>query len=254
MDVDFGRAADDYLRHRAGFPTGLFDRLGALGIGRPGQTVLDLGTGTGSLARGFAARGATVTALDISPQMLEAARRISAEEGKTIDYRLARAEDTGLPAGAFDVVSAGQCWHWFDRAAAAREVLRLLRPGGKLVIAHFDWIPLSGNVVAATEDLIASFNPSWSFGGGIGVHPEWFRDLADFEMIESFTFDVAVLYSHEGWRGRIRASAGVGGSLDPQGVADFDGALAERLRSDYPADPVAIPHRCFALLATRPSH
>ena len=253
MDVDFGRAADDYLLHRAGFPTGLFDRLGAVGIGYPGQMILDLGTGTGSLARGFAGRGATVTAVDISERMLAAARRISAEEGRTIDYRLAPAEDTGLPAGAFDVVSAGQCWHWFDRPAAAREVQRLLKPGGRLVIAHFDWIPLPGNVVAATEDLISSFNPSWSFGGGIGVHPEWFRDVADFDMIESFTFDVPVLYSHEGWRGRIRASAGVGGSLDPYGVAEFDSALRKRLLVDYPADPLVIPHRCFALLATRPS-
>lgn len=253
MDVDFGRAADDYLRYRAGFPTGLFDRLSALGIGHTGQRILDLGTGTGSLARGFAGRGATVTALDISPQMLEAARRISAEEGKFIDFRLVRAEETGLPAGAFDVVSAGQCWHWFDRAAAAREVLRLLRPGGRLVIAHFDWIPLPGNVVSATEDLIRSFNPTWSFGGGIGIHADWFRDVTDFEMIESFTFDVAVSYSHEGWRGRIRASAGVGGSLDPPGVADFDAALADLLQRDYPADPLAVPHRCFALLATSPS-
>jgi SAM-dependent methyltransferase len=252
MEVDFGRAADDYVRYRAGFPTGLFDRLSGFGIGRPGQAILDLGTGTGSLARGFAGRGATVTALDISEQMLAAARRLSDEEGRTIDYRLAPAEDTGLPAGTFDVVSAGQCWHWFNRPAAVREVQRLLKPGGRLVIAHFDWIPLPGNVVAATEDLIRSFNPLWSFGGGIGVHPEWFRDVGEFDRIESFTFDVPVIYSHAGWRGRIRASAGVGGSLDSDGVAEFDAALGRMLMAEYPDDPLAVPHRCFALLGTGP--
>jgi hypothetical protein len=121
-----------------------------------------------------------------------------------------------------------------------------------LVIAHFDWIPLPGNVVAATEDLIRSFNPSWDFGGGIGVHSEWFRDVGEFDRIESFTFDVPVIYTHAGWRGRIRASAGVGGSLDYDRVAEFDTALGRMLVAEYPDDPLAVPHRCFALLATRP--
>ena len=254
MDVDFGRTADDYLQHRVGFPQRLFDRLNGLGIGLPGQQILDLGTGTGSLARGFARYGATVTGVDISEEMLVAARRITSEEALTVDYLRAPAEDTGLPTGAFDVISAGQCWHWFDRPAALNEVARLIKPGGRLVIAHFDWIPLPGNVVAATEDLIRSFNPSWGFGGGIGIHAEWFTDVGEYEDIESFSFDVPVVYSHEQWRGRIRASAGVGGSLDPGKVAQFDAALGERLTADYPADPLTIPHRCFAILATRPHH
>ena len=58
MHVDFGRTAEDYARHRAGFPEQLFERLTARGIGCAGQRVLDLGSGTGSLARGFARRGA----------------------------------------------------------------------------------------------------------------------------------------------------------------------------------------------------
>ena len=49
MQVDFGRTAADYARHRAGFPEELFERLVARGIGRAGQRVLDLGSGTGSL-------------------------------------------------------------------------------------------------------------------------------------------------------------------------------------------------------------
>jgi SAM-dependent methyltransferase len=254
MEVDFGPTAGDYLQHRTGFPDQLFDRLSDIGIGRPGQRILDLGTGTGSLARGFARRGALVTGIDISEQMLAAARQTTAREGLAVDYHRAAAEATGLPTGAFSVVSAGQCWHWFDRPAAAREAKRLIEPGGRLVIAHFDWVPLPGNVVAATEELIHAFNPSWSFGGGTGIHPAWFRDVRDFEGIESFSFDVDVAYSHEAWRGRIRASSGVGGSLDPHTVEAFDGALRARLIDHFPGDPLAVPHRCFALFATRPLH
>lgn len=57
MNPDFGRTADDYARHRAGFPDSLFKRLSELGIGLEGQDVVDLGTGTGTLGRGFARRG-----------------------------------------------------------------------------------------------------------------------------------------------------------------------------------------------------
>lgn len=51
-EVDFGRAANDYAKHRPGFPPVFFDHVKALGIGAAGQRILDLGTGTGTLACG----------------------------------------------------------------------------------------------------------------------------------------------------------------------------------------------------------
>ena len=253
MQVDFGKMAEDYSRHRAGFPEALFKRLVAREIGTPGQSLLDLGSGTGTLARGFARRGAQVTALDVSQEMLNAAAALAAEEGLEIAFRQAGAEATGLPEGGFDSVTAGQCWHWFDSAAAAAEARRLLRPGGRLAICYFDWLPLAGNVVAASEALIEAHNPDWRFGGGDGFHGGPARVLAEagFGGIESFSFDLEVPYSHEAWRGRIRASAGVGGSLAPAAVAAFDAAHAELLTQSFPEDPLAVPHRCFALLAQR---
>ena len=153
------------------------------------------------------------------------------------------------------MVAAGQCWHWFDRRAAGAEARRLLRPGGRLLIAHFDWLPLGGSVVLATEFLILEHNPRWRMGGGCGVYPEWFTDAfeAGLRDIESFTFDLAVPYEHEAWRGRIRASAGVGGSLPADRVDAFDRALAALLARDYPTEPLQVPHRVFALHATKPA-
>jgi SAM-dependent methyltransferase len=254
MTVDFGKTAGDYGRHRAGFPDELFDRLEAFGVGRAGQSLLDLGTGTGSLARGFAARGARVTAIDRAPALLEEARRLSAAAGLEIDYRQATAEASGLADGSFQVVTAGQCWHWFDRPAAAREARRLLQPGGRLVICHFDWLPRPGNLVARTEALIQAHNPAWTLGGGDGLYPAWFADAQDagFTGLESFTFDQLVAYGHEAWRGRIRASAGVAASLPPEPVAAFDQALAALLAEHFPDQPLQVPHRLFALLATAP--
>jgi SAM-dependent methyltransferase len=254
MRPDFGKTADDYARHRAGFPDSLFERLATFGIGAPGQAIADLGTGTGSLARGFARRGCHVIGIDPAESMLEAARELAERDGVTLEFRVARAEQTGLPPVSVDVVSAGQCWHWFDRPRAAAEVVRILKPEGWLVIAHFDWIPLSGNVVRATEKLIERHNPEWKLGGGLGLHPWWLRDLgeAGFRQLESFSYDVDVPYTPEAWRGRIRASAGVGGSMAPHQVEEFDRALEQLLASRFAAERLAVPHRVFAIVARPP--
>lgn len=253
--VDFGKTAEDYGRHRAGFPPALFERLRAAGIGLPGHRLLDLGTGTGTLARGFALGGCAVTGLDPAEPLMEQARVLDTQAGVSVSYVVGRAEETGLPGNSFDVVAAGQCWHWFDGPLAAAEARRLLVPAGRLVIAHYDWLPLPGNVVEATEKLIEAHNPAWTMGGGTGLHPSGLADvaIAGFTELETFSFDEPAMYSHEGWRGRVRASAGVGASLSPREVAAFDADLALLLAERFPGDPLAVPHRCFALTCRAPA-
>ena len=254
MSADFGRTARDYAQYRAGFPDAFFERLSAFGIGEADQRVLDLGTGTGTLARGFARRGCEVTALDPAPELIEEAMRLDRESGVSVEYLVATAEKNGFSDGAFDVVGTGQCWHWFDREKAAREASRLLAPGGRLVIAHFDWIPLPGNVVEATERLIERHNPAWTLGGSMGLYPAWLSDVAvaGFVDAETFSFDVRVPYTHEAWRGRIRASAGVAASLYPDQVKSFDEDLERLLCNRYPEDPLQVPHRVFTVTCIRP--
>jgi len=251
---DFAATAVDYGRFRQGFPDSLFERLRAHGVGRPHQRLVDLGTGTGTLARGFAARGCRVIGIDPAGPLLEQARRLDAEAGVAVEYRIGRAEETGLADASVDVVTAGQCWHWFDRAAAAAECARILAPGGHLVIAHFDWIPVVGSAVEATEKLIQKHNPDWKLGGGLGLHPSWLRDLSEaaFREIETFSYDVDVSYTPAAWRGRVRASAGVGASLSPAAVERFDADLARLLCDRFPGDAVATPHRVFAVVGTGP--
>jgi SAM-dependent methyltransferase len=250
MRIDFGKTAAEHMRHRADFPPALLDRLAEKGIGLAGQALLDVGTGTGTLARAFARRGAVVTGLDRSEPLIQAARRLDAEAGTTVTYVLGTAEETGLPDGAFDAATAGQSWQWFHRARAAAEIRRVLVPGGRLAICHHDWIPLPGNAVAAAEALILKHNPTWHMAGGTGLYPAWLADVAGagFREIETFSFDVAERLPPETWRARLRASAGIAAALPPEKVAAFD----DELERTIGPDPLEIPHRCWALTAVSP--
>lgn len=249
MTIDFGRTADDYARYRAGFPPEFFTRLAASGIGLPGQRVVDLGTGTGVLARELAAAGCVVTGLDVAPELLDQARELDAAAGVEVTYRAAPAESTGLPGGEWDVVAAAHCWHWFDAPRAVAEVRRLLVPGGAVVLCSRDYVILPGNVCEASEELVLRYNPGWSMAGSPGTHDEWAADLTGFTDPETFHFDVDVEYTHAAWRGRMRSSNGVGASLPDEAVAAFDADLARLLRERFPGDPLPVPHRVFAMIA-----
>lgn len=249
--IDFGKTASDYRNFRAGFPPEFFDALSVKNYIRPKQTALDIGTGTGTIARGLAQKGLIVTGVDPAQALLDEAAKLDRDTGVNIHYRTGSAESLTEADDSFDLLTAGQCWHWFDRPKAAQEAKRVLKPHGRIIIAHFDWLPFAGNVVEATEQLILKYNPKWTMGGGSGIYPQWLQDLAEagFSTIETFSFDLPVYYSHEAWRGRIRASAGVKASLSAEETVRFDNELSQILLKDFPEDPLAIPHRVWAVTA-----
>ena len=117
-----------------------------------------------------------------------------------------------------------------------------------------EWQSASGNVVSATCQVIRQHNPQWT-NARLGFRFEWAEDLSAFGLaiIDRFQFDFSVPYTHEAWRGRIRASAGVSASLDPKAVAAFDREHVELLSTQFPHEPLAVPHRILAIVARKES-
>jgi SAM-dependent methyltransferase len=108
-----------------------------------GERILDVATGTGWSARNVARPDAHVTAVDIAPDLLQAAHDLSRQCAPPIDYRLADAEDLPFSEGQFDkVISTFGVMFASDHARAARELGRVCRKGGRLCLAT--WTPDGG--------------------------------------------------------------------------------------------------------------
>ncbi|MFQ5699116.1 MAG: corrinoid protein-associated methyltransferase CpaM [Myxococcota bacterium] len=107
----------------------------------PGQRVLDLGCGTGALTLRAARRGAQVKAIDVSPEMLQIARDHARRAGlaERIEFEeVGIAELGGEPAETYDAVISGLCFSELspdERDFALAEAVRVLRPGGRLLLA-----------------------------------------------------------------------------------------------------------------------
>lgn len=115
---------------------------------QPGDQVLDVACGTGVLTRAAAAAAAPnglAVGLDVNPGMLAVARRLSPD----IEWRAGRAEGLSFDEHAFDaVVSQFGLMFFDDRQAALREMLRVLRPGGRMAVAVWDALETSPGYAA----------------------------------------------------------------------------------------------------------
>lgn len=155
----FSKRAEAYASFRPHYPKALFTYV--VGLCAHHDLALDCGTGNGQAAAEIAEHFERVIATDPSARQIENATPCS-----NVEYRVARAEESGLPPRSADLVTAAQALHWFDAAAFFSEARRVLKADGAIAVWGY------GDPVLDTphlQQLIHEFNR-------VKLEPYWFAE------------------------------------------------------------------------------
>ncbi|WPK76571.1 class I SAM-dependent methyltransferase [Eubacterium callanderi] len=220
---DWGRASRDYARYRDIYPREFYQKILDMGACVKGQRVLDMGTGTGVLPRNLYPYGAAFTGIDISENQIQQAILLAEEQRAEIDFFCMHAEKMDLPDLSFDVVTACQCFTYFDHEALAPRLSKILCAQGRLIVLYMAWLPFEDPVAGQSEALVLKYNPEWT-GCGEKRHPIAIPEIySQYFTIESQeVFDLRVPFSRESWNGRMKACRGIEASLPEEDIAAFD--------------------------------
>lgn len=221
---DWGKASKDYAKFRDIYPLEFYQRMIDLGLCIKGQNVLDLGTGTGVLPRNLYHYGAKFIGADISEKQIDEARNLSQKNGMDIEYIVASAEDVNFPIKSFDVITACQCYQYFDTKIALPKIHDMLKDDGHFCILWMAWLPDEDKIACMSENLVLKYNPFWTGAGEKRSEqsiPDWAESL--FEVKNSIIYDINVPFTRESWHGRMKACRGIGASsLSDEEIAEFE--------------------------------
>ncbi len=126
----FSAQAAEYARYRPHYPPELFAYLGS--VARDHDLAWDCATGNGQTAVPLAKYFAQVIATDLSATQID-----HAERHERVEYRVARAESSGVKSGSADLITVSQALHWFDLDAFYAEAKRVLAPDGVLAVSSY---------------------------------------------------------------------------------------------------------------------
>ena len=199
----FSSRVADYVRYRPGYPPEILQTLKTeCGLTRT-SVIADVGSGTGFLARLFLEHGNRVYGIEPNREMREEGERLLGHWPQ-FESVSARAETTTLPAHSVDFVTAGQAAHWFDPDEARREFLRILRPGGWLMLVWNDRATETTPLLREYEQLLRSYCPEYA---------EVERDASEAEKLFHpapvcvKSFPSQQVFDFEGLMGRLRSSS-----------------------------------------------
>jgi len=248
----FGVDPDRYDRSRPPYPAAMIERIVAA---TPGIDVLDVGCGTGIVARQFRAAGRTVLGVEPDPRMADFARSTG------IEVEVATFE-TWEPTGRmFDAVVAGTAWHWVDPVAGATKAARVLRPGGVLApFGHVYQLPFTvAEALAAAYRRVAPRSPVGFTGQADGSildayqalyarAADGIREAGGFREPEIWRYDWERSYTSAELLDLVPTSGGVSG-LPPDQVARLMAAVGTAL--DKLGGAATLPYATWGLTAIR---
>lgn len=247
---DWGKTSEDYAKFRDIYPQKFYDKILERKLCIEGQNVLDMGTGTGVLPRNMYRYGAKWTATDISENQIEQAKLLS--EGMDIDYYAKSAENIDFPEHSFDVITACQCFWYFDHKHLIPKLYKMLRTGGRILILYMAWLPFEDEVAGASEKLVLKYSPKWS-GAGETLHPISIPDCyrEKFELVYHEEYPLKVHFTRASWNGRMKACRGVGASLSEREVAAWEQEHMKLLAEIAPAEFDVLHYGAIAELKKR---
>jgi SAM-dependent methyltransferase len=203
----FSSRVADYVRYRPGYPAEIVEILKSDCALTESSVIADVGSGTGFLARIFLENGNRVYGIEPNKEMRMAGEQVL-KDWRGYSSVAGTAEGTTLTARSVDFVTAGQAAHWFHRESARREFLRILRPGGWLVLVWNDRATDSTPLLYAYEQLLQSHCPEYGEVRRLDV-----RTVSD---IESFFSPAPMrarkflshqVFDFEGMKGRLLSSS-----------------------------------------------
>ena len=218
---DWGKTSADYAKFRDIYPQDFYDKILERKLCINGQTVLDMGTGTGVIPRNMYSYGAKWIGTDISENQIEQAKLMS--EGMDIEYYAHSAEDLDFPEETFDVITACQCFWYFNHEMIMPKLHRILKKDGRILILYMAWLPFEDKIAGESEKLVLKYSPNWS-GAGETLHPIHIPDCykEKFELVYHEEYKLNVHFTRENWNGRMKACRGVEASLTEEQVANWE--------------------------------
>ncbi len=241
---DWGRVSEDYARYRDIYPDEFYKRIAERKLCVKGQKVLDLGTGTGVLPRNMYQYGAQWTAADISENQIEEAVKLSKQNNLNISFIVSSTEQLDFPDDSFDIVTACQCFWYFNHDITAPKLYKMLKKDGTLLILYMAWLPFEDKIAGESEKLVLKYSPNWTGAGEtlrpIGIPPQY---LNRFEFQYHDEYLIKIPFTKETWHGRMKACRGVGASLNAVELSNWE-SEHKRLLNRIAPDEFEILHYC----------
>ncbi|MDE6520565.1 MAG: methyltransferase domain-containing protein [Ruminococcus sp.] len=232
---DWGETSRDYAKFRDIYPQEFYEKIIRRKLCINGQNVLDIGTGTGVLPRNMYHYGAKWTATDISENQIEQAKILS--KGMDIDYFAIATEDINFNDNSFDIITACQCFWYFNHEAVMPNLCRMLKQDGNILVLYMAWLPFEDKIAGASENLVLKYNPDWS-GCGETIHQIYIPDCYKerFDLVYHEEYPIKVPFTRESWHGRIKACRGIGASLTETEIALWEKEHKKMLAEIAPAE------------------
>ena len=171
----FSSRVDNYVRYRPGYPPEVLELLRSECGLTPDSVIADVAFGTGIFTRLLLENGNRVFGVEPNDEMRRAGERLL--EGYPGFIRIAAAaEATTLPDHSVDIITAAQAAHWFDREKARREFVRILKPGGWLVLLWNERRTDSTPFLREYEHLLLAYGTDYR----VVRHERTTAEIADF--------------------------------------------------------------------------